>query len=195
MANTHKVLRQFTGAGMVRNPGDLVDGSEFVSLKALEDQRYLERVDTATPMVGGAGSSPDPKLIQEEQARENRRKGKGDAGGGIAGLPETIEGDGEGGDGEQGDKGDGTTEETATTLRGKLPEDFPGHAALVKAGITSYGKVRAYMKTGELTSIPGIGDATAAQIEEIMGASTSEDDESGEGDSTADAGTADDPKV
>lgn len=48
---------------------------------------------------------------------------------------------------------------------GKLPEDFPGHAALEAAGITTYAKARA---VSDLTTIPGIGEATAAAITEAL---------------------------
>jgi hypothetical protein len=56
-------------------------------------------------------------------------------------------------------------EDSASTKRGKLPEDFPGRAALEEAGITSYGKLRAVK---DLTELPGIGDATAKKIEEAL---------------------------
>jgi hypothetical protein len=68
------------------------------------------------------------------------------------------------------------TEEQPTTpqLRGKLPDDFPGHAALEAEGITTYAKVR--KRLADLTDIPGIGDATAEKISAAMSES-SEDEE------------------
>ena len=51
-------------------------------------------------------------------------------------------------------------------LKGKLPEDFPGHAALAEAGINTYGQLR---KVSDLTAIAGIGEATAAKILETLG--------------------------
>jgi hypothetical protein len=54
------------------------------------------------------------------------------------------------------------------SLRGKLPEDFPGYAAFVAAGHTTYAKVRRLRDGGKLTSVSGIGDATAAQVEEAL---------------------------
>ena len=48
---------------------------------------------------------------------------------------------------------------------GPLPEDFPGRTALEEAGIDTYAKVRA---AGDLTKIPGIGEATADKIAEAV---------------------------
>lgn len=50
-------------------------------------------------------------------------------------------------------------------LRGKLPEDFPGHAALEAAGITTYTQLR---NAGDVTEIDGIGPATAEKIGEAL---------------------------
>lgn len=69
-----------------------------------------------------------------------------------------------------------TDEETKTELKGPLPEDFPGRAALAEAGITSYGKLRRYK--GELTEIDGIGAATAEKIKAAQGEAHSSDEES-----------------
>jgi hypothetical protein len=60
-------------------------------------------------------------------------------------------------------------------LRGKLPEDFPGHAALEAEGITTYAKVR--KRLADLTDIPGIGDATAEKISAAMGESSEDEEE------------------
>ena len=49
--------------------------------------------------------------------------------------------------------------------QGKLPEDFPGHAALAEAGINTFGQLR---KAGDVTEIEGIGPATAKKIEEAL---------------------------
>lgn len=54
----------------------------------------------------------------------------------------------------------------APQLKGKLPEDFPGHSALEAAGITTYAKVRKQLES--LTEVDGIGDATAEKIREAM---------------------------
>lgn len=59
--------------------------------------------------------------------------------------------------------------------RGKLPEDFPGHAALEAEGITTYAKVR--KRLDSLTEIPGIGEATAEKIKAAMNESTEDDEE------------------
>lgn len=53
----------------------------------------------------------------------------------------------------------------AAPPQGKLPDDFPGHAALKSAGITTYAQLR---KVGDLTKIDGIGEATAAKIQEAL---------------------------
>jgi hypothetical protein len=55
--------------------------------------------------------------------------------------------------------------EAPEELKGKLPEDFPGHAALAEAGINTYGQLR---KVGDLTEVKGIGEATAAKIAEAL---------------------------
>lgn len=46
-----------------------------------------------------------------------------------------------------------------------LPDGFPGKAPLEEHGITTFTQLRAVEK---LTDIPGIGDATAAKIEEAL---------------------------
>ena len=56
--------------------------------------------------------------------------------------------------------------EESTELKGKLPEDFPGHAALEAAGITTYAQLR---KAGDVTEVPGIGKATAEKIADALG--------------------------
>lgn len=50
-------------------------------------------------------------------------------------------------------------------LRGKLPEDFPGKAALEAAGITTYAQLR---DAGDVTEIEGIGPATKEKIDERL---------------------------
>lgn len=59
--------------------------------------------------------------------------------------------------------------EAKPDLKGPLPDDFPGRAALADAGITSYGKLR---RVDDLTSIAGIGDVTAGEIKAALGEST-----------------------
>mgnify|MGYP003577716263 CR=1 FL=1 len=55
--------------------------------------------------------------------------------------------------------------EVPEELKGKLPEDFPGHAALSEAGINTFAQLR---KAGDVTEISGIGPATAAKIAERL---------------------------
>jgi hypothetical protein len=57
---------------------------------------------------------------------------------------------------------------TSKTLKGKLPEDFPGRAALEAGGVTTYAQVRKLRDGDGLTSVAGVGDATASQIEEAI---------------------------
>lgn len=52
-----------------------------------------------------------------------------------------------------------------TKKSGRLPDGFPGLAALEEAGITTYAGVR---KAGDLTEIAGIGEATAEAIKAAM---------------------------
>lgn len=65
--------------------------------------------------------------------------------------------------------------EEAKPLRGKLPEDFPGHSALADAGITTYAGVRKQLETIE--DIDGIGPATAEKIREAMDESSADEEE------------------
>jgi len=59
-----------------------------------------------------------------------------------------------------------TATPNAGELRGQLPEDFPGKAALAEAGINTYGQLRKY--TGDFTDIAGIGPATAEKIKDAI---------------------------
>lgn len=52
-----------------------------------------------------------------------------------------------------------------TVKTGDLPADFPGYDALREAGIGTYETLR---NAGELTSITGIGKATARQITDAL---------------------------
>lgn len=64
-----------------------------------------------------------------------------------------------------------------STLRGALPDDFPGHAALEEADLDTYGRVRHFVhNNGDLTSIAGIGEATANKILVAIGESQEGDD-------------------
>lgn len=65
--------------------------------------------------------------------------------------------------------------EEKPTLKGKLPEDFPGYSALDNAGLTTYAKVRKNL--GSIEDVEGIGPATAEKIREAMGESSEEDEE------------------
>lgn len=53
-------------------------------------------------------------------------------------------------------------------LKGKLPADLPGHAALAEAGINTYNQLRKAL--ADDVKIPGIGDATRAKIIEALNA-------------------------
>ena len=53
----------------------------------------------------------------------------------------------------------------AEELKGKLPDDFPGHSALMDAGIHTYAQLR---KVDDLTSIPGVGEITAGKITDAL---------------------------
>lgn len=63
----------------------------------------------------------------------------------------------------------------AKALRGKLPDDFPGHSALMAEGLTTYAKVRKRLDT--LTEIQGIGEATAEKIMAAMNESSEDEEE------------------
>jgi hypothetical protein len=57
-------------------------------------------------------------------------------------------------------------------LKGPLPDDFPGRAALADEGITSYGKLR---RVSDVTAIPGIGASTAEKIKAALEGSSETD--------------------
>lgn len=63
----------------------------------------------------------------------------------------------------------------AAPLKGKLPDDFPGHSSLDAAGLTTYAKVRKQLDS--LEEIEGIGPATAEKIREAMGESSAAEEE------------------
>lgn len=66
-------------------------------------------------------------------------------------------------------------EDEVKTLRGKLPEDFPGHGALEEAGLITYARVRKNLDS--LEDLDGIGPATAEKIREAMGESNPDEEE------------------
>lgn len=57
-------------------------------------------------------------------------------------------------------------EKVESPTQGKLPEDFPARAALEAEDITTYAQVR---NVKDLTSISGIGPATAEKIAKALG--------------------------
>lgn len=63
------------------------------------------------------------------------------------------------------DGGDASLEGEGDAKRGKLPEDFPGRAALEEADLGTYAKVRKAKERDELKDVAGIGPATIERIE------------------------------
>jgi hypothetical protein len=63
----------------------------------------------------------------------------------------------------------------AKALKGKLPEDFPGLSALEAEGLTTYAKVR--KRLDDLTTVSGIGEATAEKIRAAMNESSEAEEE------------------
>lgn len=55
------------------------------------------------------------------------------------------------------------------TLKGELPEQFPGFAALKAGGITTFEKLLEIKTKEDLIGIKGVGDKTAADITEAIG--------------------------
>jgi hypothetical protein len=77
---------------------------------------------------------------------------------------------------------DPASEPAPSTLRGKLPDDFPHRAELEGADtpLTTYAQVRNAIKKdpqGWFTDIKGIGDKSAPKIAEAVGASAEGDEE------------------
>lgn len=67
---------------------------------------------------------------------------------------------------------------TAATLKGKLPEDFPGHASLEAAGLTTYAKVRKELaKDKPFDEVDGVGPATQEKIRAAMNESSEDEEE------------------
>ena len=63
--------------------------------------------------------------------------------------------------------GEGDNVEDKAAMRGKLPDDFPGVAALRAENLDTYGKLRSHR--GSFTDISGIGESTEAKIREAAG--------------------------
>ncbi|HEV8655638.1 MAG TPA: helix-hairpin-helix domain-containing protein [Candidatus Limnocylindria bacterium] len=60
----------------------------------------------------------------------------------------------------------GTAASTGGTAKsGPLPDDFPGRDKLADAGIRTYAQLR---DAGDVTEIPGIGEATAKKIADAL---------------------------
>jgi len=53
-------------------------------------------------------------------------------------------------------------------LRGPLPDGFPGKAAFVAAGFTTYAKVRKLYKAGELRTVDHIGEVTEGEVNAVF---------------------------
>lgn len=75
--------------------------------------------------------------------------------------------------------------EAPAPKQGKLPEDFPGLAALDAAGIHTFAQLR---KAGDVTEIPGIGKATAEKIDEAVNAAETTLDDAEGGQTTGTGG-------
>jgi hypothetical protein len=70
---------------------------------------------------------------------------------------------------EEAPKKEEEVEEASVKKSGKLPDDFPGRAALEEAGITTYAQVRKAQKADELKDVAGVGEVTLANILEALG--------------------------
>lgn len=69
-------------------------------------------------------------------------------------------------------------EMAAPTLKGKLPDDFPGFTALEAAGLTTYAKVRKELEAEKpFGEVDGIGPATAEKIRAAMSESSEDEEE------------------
>lgn len=72
--------------------------------------------------------------------------------------------------------------EVPPELKGKLPADIPGHAALDAAGIHTYSQLRKAVAKGTpetpwYTDVAGIADKTAEKIAEVLAATPAEEEE------------------
>lgn len=63
--------------------------------------------------------------------------------------------------------GQDETETDKSTLRGPLPDDFPGVKALRAENLDTYGKLRSFR--GSFSKLEGIGEATEAKIRDAAG--------------------------
>lgn len=180
MRDTHRVLRHVRIDGALRKPGDLIDASDLRTVDALVSQRYLRPLALDEAPTRGRTATPDPKIAQDRAAEK--------AAGRKGGPADDVAPDSPVGDTGNKSKGELAAEQLGgKKLRGKLPDDFPGRAALEAAGLTTYATVRKRLET--LEEIEGVGSATAGKIRtEFEGSETPDDDES-----TDDAGSTEQP--
>ncbi len=126
MANTHRVIKHFRGAGKQHKPGDEVDGSEFTQLDKLVSQRYLKRIeDVAIGGPTGTGPTPDPKIAQ------NRAKEK--AAGRQGGPAVDVAPDSPVGDTGEKSKSELKNEQEPKRGKGKTADSAPGDSTVPKA--------------------------------------------------------------
>jgi len=197
----------------MRTPGELIDASNLRTVDALVAQRYLAPLSADDPATVGSGSgpTPDPKIAQDRMVEQEagRKGGPSDdvaedspVGGRTDGptLEEYVaagyKAENYPPDGYAERPSAGLTEyrasQKAKRLKGRLPEDFPGHKALSEAGLDTYAKVRRQLDT--LEDLDGIGPKTAESIREQFAseaAGTDDEDEADHGDEVVDAANED----
>ena len=118
--------------------------------------------DKQTVTMYGAAFTAEGELVEREVAQEDvvaferdgYVKGKLPAGGGPARPRPELQ------------DAAPAAPEASKALKGKLPEGFPGLAALEAEGLTTYAKVRKHLDS--IQDVAGIGPATAEEIREAM---------------------------
>lgn len=170
MAKQFRVIRHIRVGGAMRKPGDLVDAADINNPKALIEQRYIIAADDDSTFGNAGGPTPDPKIAQDRIVEKAAGR-KGGPEGDIA--------------------PDSPVQATGERLKGKLPEDFPGHKALSEAGLDTYAKVRKQLDN--LEDLDGIGPKTAESIREAFAGEAAGDD--GEDEEVGGAGEPGDSTV
>ena len=137
-----------TGAARLVFP---IDARECVAMG-----RYSYEKPIGMTEVGDEQQLPDERALESEEDKENSEKESQDADAEDAQNAE--------------ENGEDAVLMGSAKKQGRLPAGFPGKVALDEAGHGTYAKLRNLVSGGGhwWADVPGVGDATAAQIEAAL---------------------------